>query len=292
MIVHEAAPVEGPAIDLTDRAVGIDAALNGVRRFGVLREVGGAAVDAARGVGRTAHEVRLSQGSWALRRSLAFWWRRSHDEEILGRDGRGVVELIEPRGTGTIELRTARLRLTTCARFAAATATDYFRAIHGSNVFDTILWNGPSSPGEIADAALGFERDLHRGPRSPVVFSIADRAGGRRIGGCGYRPSAADPARGEIGYMLEPGSHGQGLATEAVGALVAFAFTWRCARRIEAVVFVGNDASRRVLEKLGFARECTALRGGQKRGEARDEWRFGLTAAEVAMPEIVFEGAE
>ena len=62
------------------------------------------------------------------------------------------------------------------------------------------------------------------------------------------------PAGGdvEVGYRLCRASWGQGIATEASGALVEYAFGTVGLARLVAVIYPDNRASRRVLEKLGF----------------------------------------
>ncbi len=57
---------------------------------------------------------------------------------------------------------------------------------------------------------------------------------------------------GELGYMLAPDAWGQGYATEACAALLEFGFASTDWPEITAGVFKGNDASLRVLFKLGF----------------------------------------
>jgi hypothetical protein len=53
---------------------------------------------------------------------------------------------------------------------------------------------------------------------------------------------------------------------------------WRLTlEKIEATVFVGHWASRRIFEKNHFILEGTIRKAVQKRGEARDEWLFGIT---------------
>jgi RimJ/RimL family protein N-acetyltransferase len=75
----------------------------------------------------------------------------------------------------------------------------------------------------------------------------------------------ASVVRAELGYMLAPAAWGQGFATEACTALLDFGFATTGWPAIEAGVFTGNDASLRVLNKLGFVRvgqdvsHCRAL---------------------------------
>jgi [ribosomal protein S5]-alanine N-acetyltransferase len=79
----------------------------------------------------------------------------------------------------------------------------------------------------------------------------------RYIGYCGVYPHFGTegpvPGEGALGYTLARGYWGRGLATEAARAFVDFGFDELRLRRIVAMVEVGNGASVRILEKLGFA---------------------------------------
>lgn len=69
-----------------------------------------------------------------------------------------------------------------------------------------------------------------------------------------------------LGYWLHPRQRGLGLMTEAAARVVRFAFEEMFAHRITCAAGVGNHASRRVIERLGFRFE----------GIARDaEWVGG-----------------
>lgn len=61
--------------------------------------------------------------------------------------------------------------------------------------------------------------------------------------------------RAEIGYLVAPEWWGQGYATEAARAVLAFGFTTMGLHSVEAQTAPENAASRRVLEKLGFVQE-------------------------------------
>jgi len=62
--------------------------------------------------------------------------------------------------------------------------------------------------------------------------------------------------RAELGYWIAGEHEGQGYATEAAQLAVRYAFDDRRLHKVMARVFEGNDASRRVLEKVGFEREA------------------------------------
>ncbi len=66
----------------------------------------------------------------------------------------------------------------------------------------------------------------------------------------------------EIGYWLAPDYWGKGLATEAAQAVLEYGFDQLGLERIVAVAHPENQASIRVLQKLGMAFERTVVREG------------------------------
>ena len=70
------------------------------------------------------------------------------------------------------------------------------------------------------------------------------------IGGCGL--ALLDGPAPEIGYWLGVPHWGNGYATEAVRALIDYAFTELDHKVLQAGARVTNPASRRILEKCGF----------------------------------------
>jgi RimJ/RimL family protein N-acetyltransferase len=67
----------------------------------------------------------------------------------------------------------------------------------------------------------------------------------------GQMPAGEDV---EVAYRLARRAWGQGIATEAAGALVAHALGPLGLPRVVAVTYPANQASQRVLDKLGFER--------------------------------------
>lgn len=80
----------------------------------------------------------------------------------------------------------------------------------------------------------------------------------------------------EIGYLLHPRCASQGIMTQAVGQMCALAFARFDLLRITGLVFAPNAASRRVLEKNGFALEGTLRDSAFKDGRAYDLCVYGL----------------
>ena len=80
-----------------------------------------------------------------------------------------------------------------------------------------------------------------------------------------------------IGYSVDARCEGRGYATEAVGAVVAYAFTTLNLHRLETSYQPTNARSGRILRKLGFAVEGYARDYLYLHGAWRDGILVGLT---------------
>ena len=74
----------------------------------------------------------------------------------------------------------------------------------------------------------------------------------KMIGTCGFTTLDFNHNSAEVGYVINPKYWGQGLAAEAVKCVLEFGFMTLNVHRIEAKYIVGNDSSRRVMEKCGM----------------------------------------
>lgn len=72
----------------------------------------------------------------------------------------------------------------------------------------------------------------------------------RLVGGIGLERDREDAT---LGYWLTPSAWGRGYATEAAAMMLEIARHALGVRRVEATHHLDDPASRRVLEKLGFA---------------------------------------
>jgi ribosomal-protein-alanine N-acetyltransferase len=86
-------------------------------------------------------------------------------------------------------------------------------------------------------------------------WGLARKADHRLIGTCGYHKWDKRYYRAEIGYDLSPGFWGQGYMTEALRAVIQHGFERMGLNRIDALVYVENDRSVRLLQQLGFKPE-------------------------------------
>ena len=89
-----------------------------------------------------------------------------------------------------------------------------------------------------------------------------------------------DEAKGtqaELAWTLNPAYEGQGYATEAVRELIRICFFELGIRRIVATCFADNEASWRLMERVGMRRELHAVRDALHRsGEWLDTYGYAL----------------
>ena len=107
-------------------------------------------------------------------------------------------------------------------------------------------------------------------PSTPAywrVWAVADAADDSWVVLVNYHDGHVRNRRATIGYLLHPGWQGRGLATEAVGALVAHCFGVLGLHRLQAEIHPENAASRALAERLGFRCEGV-MRGHLRVGEA------------------------
>jgi RimJ/RimL family protein N-acetyltransferase len=100
-----------------------------------------------------------------------------------------------------------------------------------------------------------IEEMAGRAPGEPggwVQFSVEEREGGTLVGDVGLSPADGEAGVIKVGYTMSPDFQGRGYATEAVGALVAYAFGALGADVVRAYADADNAPSIRVAEKVGM----------------------------------------
>ncbi len=100
-----------------------------------------------------------------------------------------------------------------------------------------------------------IEEMTHRAPGEAggwVQFSVEERESGQLVGDVGLSRDDLEPGVIKIGYTVGPAFQGRGYATEAVGALVNYAFDTLRADVVRAYASVDNVPSIRVAEKVGM----------------------------------------
>ena len=100
-----------------------------------------------------------------------------------------------------------------------------------------------------------------------VQFSVFERETGRLVGDVGLSPAEGEPGVVRVGYTISPAFQGAGYATEAVAALVEYAFESLGVQVVRAHASGANTPSHRVAEKVGMR-----LVERFKRTEAGETW--------------------
>lgn len=149
-----------------------------------------------------------------------------------------------------------------------------FPLIYNSPVTDTLLWDGPQSLDEFRQGLAERASQTERGEAHH--FTIIDELSGKPAGSASIRPDS-DGFRSDMGLWIGEAYQGRGYGTRVVFRLTAYGFEQLDLMKIEAYIFIGNHASRRIFEKNGFLLEGTIRSAVRKRGRAVDEWLFGIT---------------
>jgi [ribosomal protein S5]-alanine N-acetyltransferase len=137
------------------------------------------------------------------------------------------------------------------------------------------FWNHPVHTKRI-ETERAVRRFTDCTPSYYRFWAVADAKTDRCFGMVNYHDGHIRNKRVAIGYIIDPALHRNGIATEAVSAMLDFCFGELHLHRVQALIQPDNTASRKLVEKLGFRSEGL-LRDNLRVGEAwRDEMLFAL----------------
>jgi RimJ/RimL family protein N-acetyltransferase len=92
--------------------------------------------------------------------------------------------------------------------------------------------------------------------------------------------SGADQTQAEIGFVLHPDHQGRGYALEAARELLRIGFEEAGLHRIVGRCVAGNQASARLMERLGMRREAHLRENEKIKGAWTDELVYAILAGE------------
>lgn len=101
-----------------------------------------------------------------------------------------------------------------------------------------------------------------------LSFVIADAESGKAVGAIGLWLQNLPAGRATAGYSVAPAHRGRGIASSALNALTAFAWTIPALHRVELYIEPWNNSSIHVAEASGYQREGL-LRSHQEIGGTR-----------------------
>jgi ribosomal-protein-alanine N-acetyltransferase len=141
------------------------------------------------------------------------------------------------------------------------------------------FWNRPAHTKRIET-----ERTVHNciecTPSYYRFWAVAEAETDRCLGLVNYHDGHIRNKRVAIGYIIHPARQRQGIATEAVSAVLGFCFGELRLHRVQAFIHPDNTGSRRLVEKLGFRSEGL-LRDNLRVGDVwRDDLLYALLETE------------
>jgi RimJ/RimL family protein N-acetyltransferase len=140
-------------------------------------------------------------------------------------------------------------------------------------------WDPLSAPR--AQAILQEQRHLEPGAPGPwFQFALALKGSGQLVGDCGLQVLLQDARQAQVSIALAPVYQGAGLATEALTAVLDYAFINLDLHRVIAVVDAENAGPVRLFERVGMRREGHFLKNVWFKGRWADEYLFALLQAE------------
>ena len=113
-----------------------------------------------------------------------------------------------------------------------------------------------------------------------IVLAADEREAERFVGEVMLRLTSEVSRQGEIGWSIHPDVQGRGYATEAAREMLRLGFEELGLHRIVAECDPRNEASIRVMEKLGMRREAHRLEAMLLKGEWVGSMVYAILASE------------
>jgi len=138
-------------------------------------------------------------------------------------------------------------------------------------------WDCPYPVSEARKFIASLDRLAPGTPGTWFQFAVSLASAGTLIGDAALRTGRTDARQAELGFTFARAHQGQGYATEAVRAVVQYAFANLAMHRVFSRTDARNSRAQRLLERVGFRRE----------GELREsvwfkgEWATDLLYAQL-----------
>ena len=147
-----------------------------------------------------------------------------------------------------------------------------FEASQFPGFCDGMRWDPPASPNELKSVTAKNIESWISGTQ--YTFTIDSIDAGAPVGRIALR--TLQKGVWYVGFWVDPAHWGKGIATEAARALVAFAFAEMGAAAVLSSHATWNEASQRVIEKLGMQLLGENPHGFEKNGQPVPELEYVL----------------
>ncbi len=119
-----------------------------------------------------------------------------------------------------------------------------------------------------------FSRNFHE--KRGIRWGIERKGTQEIIGTIGFNAWLPKHKRAEIGYEIHPKYWRKGYTSEAIAEVLSYGFEIMGLTRIGAVVFIENEASNQLLQKIGFQQEGILRNYMYQGGAAHDTYIYSL----------------
>jgi len=164
-------------------------------------------------------------------------------------------------------------------RFALADAESFAAYRSDPDVARYQDWESPCTVSAARQFISGLDRLAPGTPGAWFQFAVCLATSGALIGDAALGTGRDDGRQGELGFTFAAAHQGKGYATEALHAVVGYAFAQLAMQRLFARTDLRNVRAQRLLERLCFRRE----------GKLRDALFKGERVTDVLYAQIASE---
>ncbi|MBF5041690.1 GNAT family N-acetyltransferase [Aggregicoccus sp. 17bor-14] len=111
-------------------------------------------------------------------------------------------------------------------------------------------------------------------------FALEERASTTLVGDLAFKVSESEPREAEVGFTLSPAHQGRGYGTEALRALLDYAFGTLKLHRVIAITDALNAPAAALLERVGMRREAHYVENVWFKGAWGSEFLYAQLARE------------
>ena len=158
-------------------------------------------------------------------------------------------------------------------------AKDIFSYASDPEVARYVLWEPHQSLSETKSYIRYMQSLSRRG--LPSSWAVVLRESGKVVGTMGFMWFSDTNSAAEVGYSFSKAFWNQGLATEALQAVIRSVFSSLPLNRLEAQHDLRNPASGRVMEKCGMQKEGILRQRIRNKGEFIDTVLYAILRADL-----------
>jgi len=141
-------------------------------------------------------------------------------------------------------------------------------------------WDVPYTLTRAVTLLADLQRTPPATPGAWYQVAIECKATHGLLGDCAFCLLAEDPRQADIGFTLRPAFQHQGVATEAVTRLLAYLFDDLALHRVRANCDIENEASARLLARVGMRCEGHTVASTWFKGRWSSEYWYAILREE------------